>query len=371
MERKPFIPQELPPGNIVWERLISLIGEANRKIARYDGLLSGLINPKVLLSPLTTKEAVISSRIEGTQATFEDVLEVEAGISQKSESIKGDVQEIVNYRTALWYAEQELKNRELSLNLIKQIHFILMQSVRGKDKNPGEFRKIQNWIGSKGTPIEEARYVPPNPMIVEEYMEKLIKFIHSDFPDRLVQSAIVHAQFEIIHPFLDGNGRVGRLLIPLFLYSKRCLSSPSFYISEYFEIHRDEYYNRLLHITAQGDWQGWIEFFLKAVIVQSDINTEKAKQIKELYEKLKAQFIETTHSQFAIPVLDAFFSRPVIDSTSVLDLAGIPNRITGNVLLKKLAEKKLIVVWRKGRGRSPSIYALPELINIVEGKQVL
>jgi len=282
MSKKPFIPHDLPPDGIVWEKLISLIGEANRKIARYDGLLSGLINPNVLLSPLTTNEAVISSRIEGTQASLEDVLEVGAGINQKSESIKRDVQEVINYRKALWFAEEELKNRDISLSLIKQIHSILMQSVRGKDKNPGEFRKTQNWIGLQETPMDKARFIPPDPLIVKEYMEKLIKFIHSDFPDKLVQLAIVHAQFEVVHPFLAGNGRIRRLLIPLFLYSKRLLNKPSFYISEYFENNRGKYYNRLLCISEHENWQGWIEFFLKAVIVQSDVNTERAKRIMKL-----------------------------------------------------------------------------------------
>ena len=371
MSRKPYIPQDLPPKRILWVKLIFLIGEANRGVAKYDGLLNGLINPRVLLSPLTTNEAVISSRIEGTQASLEDVLEVEAGISQKSEDIKADVQEIINYRIALISAEHELKNREITLHLIKQIHSILMDNVRGKDKNPGQFRMTQNWIGSRGTPIEKARFIPPNPMIVEEHMKKLIDFIHSDFPDKLVQLAIIHAQFEIIHPFLDGNGRIGRLLIPLFLYSKKLLSRPAFYISEYFEAHRDEYYDRLLHITEKDDWQGWIEFFLEAVISQAEVNINKATQIMRLYDDLKTKFIEVTHSQFAVPMLDAFFTRPIIDSTSILRFSRIPNRITGNALLKKLVDADLIKVLLKGRGRNPSVYTLPELINIVEGRRIL
>ena len=371
MTKKPYIPHDLPPDGIKWEKLISLIGEANRKIARYDGVLSSLINPKVLLSPLTTNEAVISSRIEGTQASLEDVLGLEAGISQKNESIKKDIQEIINYREALLYGEKELENRDISLNLIKQLHFILMQGVRGKDKNPGEFRKTQNWIGARGTPIDKARFIPPDPIIVGEHMEKLIKFIHSDFPDKIIQLAIIHAQFEIIHPFLDGNGRIGRLLIPLFLFSKKILSNPSFYMSEYLEMHRYEYYDRLLDITEKGNWQGWIEFFLKGVIVQSDVNTAKAKKIINLYENLKSKFIGVTHSQFAVPLLDAFFTRPIIDSTSVLKLAEIPNRITGNSLLKKLVSEGLVKVLTERRGRNPSVYVLPELINIVEGREIL
>ncbi len=372
-KKKPFIPDYLPPKEILWESLIPLIGDANRGIARYDGLLSGLINPIVLLSPLTTNEAVISSRIEGTQASLEDVLEMEAGINQKHKSIKADIQEIINYRQALLFAEQELQNRNITLNLIKQIHFLLMSNVRGKDKKPGEFRKTQNWIGNRGTPLEKARYIPPEPLLVSEYMEKLVKFIQSNFLDRIVQLAIIHAQFEIIHPFLDGNGRIGRLLIPLFLYSKKLLSKPAFYISEYFEKNRNEYYDRLLGITEEHDWQRWIEFFLKAVILQAEDNIFKAKRIMKLYDQLKNKFIEITHSQFAIPLLDAFFTRPIIDTTSILKITGISNRVTVNELLKKLnrTENPPIRPIIKGTGRQPSVYILSELINIVEGKNLI
>jgi len=370
-EKKPYIPIKLPPENINWKKLIPSIGKAHAAIARYDGLLQSLINPAVLLSPLTTKEAVLSSRIEGTQASLEEVLEVEAGLEKdKPESIKQDIQEIINYRKALLLAEKELAHRSITLNFIKQIHQILMESVRGKDKNPGEFRKDQNWIGIPGTPMDQARFIPPNPMLLDEFMEDLVKFIQADFDDPVVQLAIVHAQFEIIHPFRDGNGRIGRLLIPLFLYSKKILSRPMFYISEYLESHRHEYYDKLLFVTEENDWQSWIEFFINATIEQAEINYQKAKNVVNLYEKLKPQFIKKTHSQFAIPLLDAFFEKPILDSKTALKLAQIPNRITGNALLKKLENQKLIVLLKPGQGRKPNIYVLLDLINIIEGKKV-
>ncbi len=368
--KKPFLPHELPPQNIKWESLIPIIGKAHAGIARYDGLLRSLINPAVLLSPLIIKEAVISSRIEGTQASLEDVLELEAGlVEEKSERTKQDIQEIINYRKALLAAESELEHRDITLHLIKQIHSILMNSVRGENKNPGQFRNVQNWIGTPDTQMKEARFIPPNPLVVDEYMEKLVNFMSSDYTDKIVQIAIVHAQFEIIHPFLDGNGRIGRLLIPLFLYYKKLLGRPVFYISEYLEAHRDEYYDRLLGVSKSNDWQSWIEYFLKAVTVQSENNIQKAQKIINLYNELKEKFIEVTHSQFAIPLLDALFTQPVINSSTALKLARIQNRVTGNTLLSKLFEKKLIVLLREGRGRSPSVYALPELINITEDKK--
>lgn len=370
--KKPFLPHELPPQNINWKFLIPMIGEAHAGIARFDGLLSNLINPNVLLAPLTTKEAVISSRIEGTQASVEDVFEFEAGLfEEKSESIKQDVQEIVNYRKALITAEHELEHRAITVHLIKQMHYILMNNVRGKNKNSGEFRKIQNWIGNPGTPIEYARFIPPDPLLVDEYMEKLVNFMNEDYIDKIIQIALIHAQFEIIHPFLDGNGRIGRLLIPLFLYSKKLLSRPVFYISEYLEAHREEYNDKLLGVSESNDWQSWIEYFLKAVAVQSENSIQKAKKILNLYNELKEKFIDVTRSQFAILLLDAFFTKPVINSSMVFQLAKIQNRVTGNDLLNKLLDHDLIVLLKKGKGKKPAVYAIPKLINIVIGKDVI
>lgn len=369
----PFVPQELPPKGLGWEKLVPMIGQANGAIARYDGLLQSLINPGVLLSPITTNEAVLSSRIEGTQASLGEVLEHDAGLeSGKSPSIHEDIQEIINYRKVLRLAEAELKDRDVSLNLIKGLHGVLLDSVRGKNQEPGQFRKIQNWIGKKGTPIEQARFIPPSPLILQEYLEKWEIFLTDEhFPDPLVQLAIIHAQFEILHPFRDGNGRIGRLLIPLFLYMKKCLNSPMFYLSEYLETHRETYYDGLLGITSENNWQEWIEYFLQAIIVQADTNITKVRKILVLYEDLKNRFIEATHSQYAIPALDAFFNSPVISSVYFIQFSGIPNKITGNDLLRKLVKSNAIKLFKKGRGRSPAVYALPDLINIAEGKKVL
>ncbi len=365
----PYIPQKLPPREIDWEKLIPLISKAHDEIGRYDGLLQSLINPEVLLSPLTTNEAVLSSRIEGTQASLTDVFEHESGFNgEKSESLKQDIQEIINYRVALLTAERELDKRDISLNFIKGIHKILLDSVRGKNKNPGEFRKEQNWIGVSGTPINQARFIPPDPILIQEYMEDWEKFLHMDFKEKLTQLAILHAQFEIIHPFKDGNGRIGRLLIPLFLYSKKILSRPMFYLSEYLEAHRDEYYDHLLSITKEKDWQSWIEFFLSAIIMQASVNIEKSKQILKLYEKLKEKFIVSTHSQFAIQLLDAFFQKPIIDSSTIMKMTKITNRVTLNKLLKKLEKEKIITLFSSGKGRKPNLYILRSLINIIEGK---
>lgn len=369
---KPFIPHELPP-DLDWKKLVPLIGKANAAIARYDGLLQSLINPSVLLSPITTNEAVLSSRIEGTQASLSEVLEHDAGLDTgKSPTINEDIKEISNYRKVLRIAEDELQNRPISLNFVKSLHAVLLDSVRGKNKEPGQFRKDQNWIGKKGTPIETARFVPPSPLILQEHLEKWEKFLcRDDYSDPLVQLAIVHAQFEILHPFIDGNGRIGRLFIPLFLYMKKCLNSPMFYLSEYLETHRDEYYDGLLSISSENNWHGWIEFFLQAIVIQSDTNISKAKEILSLYDNLKDKFIDVTHSQYAVPALDTFFKIPIINTVEFYKLSGIPNRMTANNLLRKLVDSQSIILLKQGQGRQPSVYAMPNLINIAEGRKVL
>ncbi|MCK4643348.1 Fic family protein [bacterium] len=366
----PFIPESLPIVGIDWESLVRKIGSANAEIARYDGLLQSLPNPNVLLSPLTTNEAVLSSKIEGTQASLEEVFEADAGIGKQSSSnVQDDIKEIINYRSVLLSAEKELKSKPISLHLIKGLHEVLLDSVRGKDKTPGKFRTDQNWIGKLGTSMAGARYIPPNPMILQEHLENWVKFIQmKNYPDAIVQLAIIHAQFEIIHPFKDGNGRIGRLLIPLFLYHKKCLIRPMFYLSEYLESHREEYYDRLLAITEEGDWFGWIEYFLNAIIVQAKKNIGKAKKIQNLYEHLKSSFINSTHSQYAIPALDAFFHSPILSSTAFAASSGIKTRATSNHILEKLSSQKLLYLIREAKGSKPAVYALSELIIIADEK---
>jgi len=215
----PYKPDELPIQNLDYQLLFSLVGEANAELARYDGLLQGITNPAVMLSPLTTQEAVLSSKIEGTQATVDEVLEQEAGMKKEGEKYK-DIQEISNYRSALFQASEHLKDYPIRLPLILHLHSILLSSVRGQGKTPGEFRKDQNWIGRQGCTIEEATFVPPSPLTLLEHLQAWQHYLDFDDSDFLLQVAVTHAQFELLHPFKDGNGRIGRLLIPLFLYQK-------------------------------------------------------------------------------------------------------------------------------------------------------
>jgi Fic family protein len=369
MPKLPAIPHSLPVRDLDWQKLMPLISRANAALGRYDGLLRSLPNAAVLLSPISINEAVLSSRIEGTQATLEEVLQQDGGVEPAPER-QADMEEVRNYRDALFAAEGALEHRPLSLSIIKEIHQKLMQGVRGQNKTPGQFRIEQNWIGRPGCTMEDARFVPPNPMVLIQALEAWEDYLSNDDDDPVLQIAVVHAQFEILHPFKDGNGRIGRMLIPLLLFQRGLLSRPMFYLSEYLESHREEYYDRLLQITEQGDWQGWIEFFTDGVISQADTNLDKAQKMLALYNKLKPQFIEATRSQFAVPALDAFFRKPIINSTDFAKRAGIANRVTSNAILKTLTDLGLIQVFRVGAGRSPHIYMISNLLNIAEGRDV-
>lgn len=358
-----------PPAKLNWELLIPLIGPASAAVARYDGTLAAIPNPDVLLSPLTTREAVLSSRIEGTQATMGEVLEYEAEASRTelSESRRQDIREILNYRKAMRLAEEMLQSLPLSMRIIREMHRVLLAGVRGEGKAAGEFRKVPNWIGPPGSTIEQARYIPISAEKLPDAMSKWEHYIHAQEPDCLVQLAIVHAEFEALHPFLDGNGRLGRMLVPLFLSQTQLIRRPMFYISAFFEANRDEYYERLLAVSRDGDWTAWCRFFLHAVQKQAEENQSKAAQILELYAELKPKIIELTRSQYAIHALDWMFARPIFRSTDFFANAGIP-RPTARNILAKLKEEQFLREVDPGSGRRPGVFALARLLNVAEGR---
>ena len=366
----PYFPDSLPPSGLNYSNLITLVGQANAALARYDGLLQGIINPEVLLSPLTTQEAVLSSKIEGTQATLDEVLEHEAGQKMSPEKTD-DIREIVNYRAALYMASEALSTRPLSLSLIKAMHALLMDGVRGEDKMPGKFRNDQVFIGRPGSKIEQATFIPPAPLPLIDHMETLEHYLSFEEKDALLQTAIIHAQFEMIHPFKDGNGRIGRLLIPLFLYQKRVLSRPMFYLSGYLESHRDEYYERLGAISREKNWEGWIVFFLNSIIEQAVINSDKVKGILALYDRLKSEIVGITHSQFAINALDAIFSKPIFKTTDFFVRSGIPTRPTASSILRQIQNAGILVPLEEASGRRPATLCFHELINLTEGRKVV
>jgi len=369
---EPYIPDILPLKSIDWERHVSLIGQANAALARYDGILLGMVNPEVLLSPLTTREAVLSSRIEGTQASLEEVLQYEADFGDTSQdkdlaysSQIQDIHEIINYRKAMGAAVGEMSSRPLGINTVRNLHRILLADVRGRHKDPGEIRRIQNYIAPPGTPIDLATFIPPSPERIMDALSNWENYLYYAERDPLVQLAILKAQFELIHPFLDGNGRIGRMLVPIILYQKKILSQPMFYISAYLERNRDVYYDRMLAVSKEGDWNGWIAFFLEALTRQAEENNQKAKGILELYNRMKMRIPEILHSQYSIQAVDAMFSRPIFKSKDFSRISGIPER-TAPRIVQTLKESGLLSVIRKGRGQTSAIYMFSELIDITE-----
>lgn len=360
-----------PPENLDWPRLLPLIGPANAAVARYEGVLHGIPNPNVLLSPLTAQEAVLSSRIEGTQATLGEVLEFEAQgeLFDESTPKKADIREVLNYRAALNEATRLLAELPLSQRLIRQTHGVLMQGVRGRNKDPGEYRRIANWIGPAGCSVDEARFVPCAADKLPQAMDAWEQYLHADAPDKLVQLAIVHAEFEAIHPFLDGNGRLGRLVVPLFLYANGLLSRPNFYLSDYLESHREEYYERLLAVSRDDDWSGWVAFFLKALIAQAEANQTKAQAIHTLYRDRKDWIAQVTRSQYGVRALDWMFARPIFKTSDFVETADIP-RPTANRILRLVRDEGLLTELQPASGRRAAILAFAELLNIAEGRSV-
>lgn len=363
---------KFPPDNIEWVELIPLIGAANAALARYDGTLSAIPNATILLSPLTTQEAVLSSKIEGTQTTMGEVLEYEAegGSEDISTEKREDINEVLNYRRAMWRAIDLLKELPLCQRVIREAHQTLLDGVRGHGKSPGEYRRIANWIGCPGCTIEEARFIPIEANHLPEAMGTWEKYVHEKVPDRLVQLAILHAEFEALHPFLDGNGRLGRMLVPLFMVQMGLIQSPMFYISAFFERNKDEYLEKLLAISRDNDWTGWSKFFLRAVAEQAEENRNKTTAILSLYEEKKSQFVRVTHSQYAIHALDFIFERPIFKASDFTTNDKIPSP-TAKRLIADLRASGLLVLLREASGRRAAVYAFPELLNVAEGREVL
>lgn len=363
---QPHIPRPFPPLNLDLSPVLAKVGRANASLARYDGLLESLVNPQVLLSPLLMKEAELSSRIEGTIATANEVFQREAG--EKFEPQKtADIQEILNYRQTLRMAEGVIHEQPFSLHLIRQMHEVLMSGVRGEDKNSGKFRGTQNWIGPRGCSMEEATYVPPPPVVLGELLDEFIQYVNlkRDDIDPIVQAAIVHAQFELIHPFDDGNGRIGRILIPLFLTRQQCLVSPSFYLSRYLETHREEYNRRLELISTKSDWIGWIYFFLEALIAQANNNLVLIRQVNRLYEDMKTEISLLLHTDQSIHVVDLLFNTPVFQAPAMHSQLNIQRQRAANYI-RILKEAKIIREIRPAKGRRAAMLSFDALWDITE-----
>lgn len=354
-----------PPEDLDWPKLIPLIGPTMAAVARYDGTLAAIPNPRILLAPLITREAVLSSRIEGTQATMGEVLEFEAGQEPTSPARRDDFLEVLKYRAAMRQAETMLREIPLSQRVIREAHSVLLSHARGEGMAPGEYRRIPNWIGPPGCTIDQAKFVPIDAGRLPDAMSEWERYIHADAPDQLVQLAILHAEFEALHPFLDGNGRLGRLLVPLFLWQRGHIREPTFYVSAYLEANRDEYYEGLLAVSRDNDWTGWCRFFLQAVQAQAEDNLTKAQEILDLYERLKQRVADLTRSRYAIHALDWIFARPLFGSADFVSEMVCGTR-TARRMLDVLCENGVLHVVVPGAGRRTAIISFPDLREIVE-----
>ena len=323
MAYESFRPAPLPPNppiEVSGELLTKLI-DANKKIATLDGLSSRIPNMGLFVSMYVRKEALLSSQIEGTQCTLEDILNPHI-----EDNTNRDVSDVVNYIRATEFALKRLKTLPLCNRLIKETHAVLLESVRGQEKNPGEFRYSQNWIGGQGSTLKNARYIPPNPNDMLTAMSDLEKYINSDSTlDPLIQAALIHYQFETTHPFLDGNGRVGRLLVTLFLMEKGILSTPALYISYYLKMNRIEYYDRMTQVRRTGDYEQWISFFLQAFADSAEDAIHTIDCLTALHDK-NTKLFDALSKRQRISVLKVFTyleSNPIIDIQKTATALGI------------------------------------------------
>lgn len=309
-----FLPAPLPPNPpLRLDDLQAALALASHALGRLDGSVLTLPNPELFVLMYVRKEAVLSSQIEGTQSSLQDLLEAEARIL--SPGRPADVREVINYVNAMNYGLERLATLLVSVRLIREIHKRLIKGVRGSALTPGELRRSQNWIGPGGCNLNEATFVPPPPHAVPQALSDLERFLHQkdDLP-ALVKVALAHAQFETIHPFLDGNGRVGRLLITFLLCERGVLHKPVLYLSHYFKRHRQEYYDRLQAVRDRGDWEGWLAFFLQGIVDVSAQATETARHILDLRERRRDQITQSfgRAAGNGLKVLEQLFRTPIV-----------------------------------------------------------
>ena len=360
-----FIPHPLPPQlTLTWE-LVKQLSEADRALSELAGVARTLPNPHLLIGPFTRREAVLSSRIEGTQASLSDLLFFEASGSVDPKA--PDVQEVSNYVKAMEYGLARLEKFPVSLRLFRELHEQLMAGVRGDHLTPGEFRRSQNWIGPPGCTLMDATYVPPPTDEMHEALGHLEQYLHapSSLP-LLIRLAGIHYQFEAIHPFLDGNGRIGRLLITLLLCSEEALSEPLLYLSAYFERRREDYYRLLLGVSQAGRWDEWISFFLQGVAEQSKDAISRSGQLLDLWQTYRAMLQSARSSALQLQLVDELFSYPAITIAQAAKRLKVTQR-SAQLNVEKLVRKGIL---REGTGKKRNrVFVAPEIIKITEASK--
>ncbi|WP_131536445.1 Fic family protein [Pedobacter nototheniae] len=355
---------QFPPKEIDYASLIQELLKATEALARFDQMLKNLHNTEILLAPLRNQEAVISSRIEGTISTMDEILQYEAdNDGTDNVGVRSDVIETILYQRSLKNAQNALEDGYgFSLHFIKQMHQQLLSLGRGASKSPGEFKKEQNYLADRLK--KEIQFVPISPEKLQEGLDGLFNFIEkSDLPP-LIRTAIMHLEFEALHPFKDGNGRIGRMLITLLLWKMGIISQPHFYISGYFEEHKDEYIEMMREVSKTGNWNRWIKFFLIAVNEQAINNLQVAEQIKNLYEDTKNEFSIILSSKWNMEIIDFIFTHPVFRNNRFVSSTGIPNA-TAVTIIKKLIEHGYLMVKQESAGRRAALYSFEPLMKLV------
>lgn len=360
-----FVPAPLPPILQFTSETLNLLSLADQKLGELAGVGKMLPNPHMLIGPFLRHEAVLSSRIEGTLATEEELLLFE--LNPAVEVKAPDVREVANYVRALEFGFKRLKDLPVCLRLIRELHERLLQGVRGADRRPGEFRTVQNYIGIHGQPIQNARFVPPPVLELGAALDQFEKFLsnRSGLP-LLLELALSHYQFEAIHPFVDGNGRIGRLLLSLLLCERGPLPQPLLYLSAYFEKNRAQYVELLFEVSRSGAWQEWIQFFLKGVAIQSGDAIVRSQKLLELWQQYRGRMQTVRASALGLDLIDSLFSSPA------LTIPMAANRLKVTYASAKLNIDKLVKggILKEITGhRRYRVYVAPEIINIISSQE--
>ena len=360
-EYRSFRPAALPPEPALEmdEELHRLLVEANCRLTQLDMAAKLIPNTELFVSMYVRKEALMSSQMEGTQCTLEDVLDPELDTNTNL-----DVSDVINYVKAAQYALEQLESLPICNRLLRQIHERLMEGVRGQEKNPGEFRRSQNWIGPAGSTLKDARYIPPNAEDMEDAMSALEKYINdSEAYDPLIQAALIHYQFETIHPFLDGNGRIGRLLILLYLMEHKLLRKPVIYVSYFLKKNQIEYYDRISEVRRSGNYEQWVRFFLEAVSSAAADSLESAHKLSELHDRNIARLPKSFRSRDNVRALfDYLEQHPIIDIKRTATELGISYNTTSAAVKKLQALGILKETTNAARNR---VFAYGEYLDIL------
>jgi Fic family protein len=357
-----YIPNRLPPKLALDLELVATLSEADRSLGELAGLGRAMPNPHLLIGPFVRREAVLSSHIEGTQAGLDDLYAYEAGERASAKS-SGDVQDVSNYVEAMTYGLARLETLPVSLRLLREVHAVLMKGARGGHATPGEFRTSQNWIGRPGSVLREADFVPPPVPDMQQALSDLEGYLHAEdaYPP-LVRLAFIHSQFEMIHPFLDGNGRLGRLLVSFLMVAWRLLPLPLLYLSAFFDEHRQEYYDLLRGVSEGDTWPAWVLFFLNGVEEQAGDAVRRARELQDLQMGWRQQLQQTRSPAWMVGLVDCLFESPTVSAKTV----GARFHVSLPTALDALhrLEEMGILREKTGRERRQS-YVADEVVRIV------